>query len=301
MHSDVRTRAEAALYVVATPLGNLRDITLRALDVLASVAAVAAEDTRRTRQLLSHYQISIRLIALHEHNEGRAAQELIALLSDGKSVAYVTDAGTPGISDPGALLVSRVRAANLCVVPIPGPSAVTAALSVAGMSAQQFLFCGYLSPKAVRRREELRALSRLPYTLVFYEAPHRLSSAIGDMERCLGPERVIVIAREISKLFETFHRCTLGEASAWLEEDSNRTRGEFVLVIEGVRGGPADATEASQRALDVLLRELPLKQAVDLAAEITGVHRKGMYKRALELKGHDDRTAHPRATDRKTE
>ena len=273
---------------MATPLGNLRDITLRALDVLASVAAVAAEDTRRTRQLLSHYQISVRLIALHEHNEGRAAQHLIALLSEGKSVAYVTDAGTPGISDPGALLVSRVRAANLGVIPIPGPSAVTAALSVAGMSAQQFLFCGYLSSKAAHRREELRALSRLPYTLVFYEAPHRLSSTIGDMERCLGPERVIVIAREISKLFETFHRCRLGEVCAWLAADPNRTRGEFVLVVEGASGAGADAAAGSRRALDILLRELPLKQAVNLAAEITGAHRNAMYKRALELKGQDD-------------
>jgi len=286
---------------VATPLGNLRDITLRALDVLASVAAVAAEDTRRTRQLLSHYQISVQLIALHEHNEGRAAQELIALLSEGKPVAYVTDAGTPGISDPGALLVSRVRAANLRVIPIPGPSAVTAALSVAGMSAQQFLFCGYLSPKAARRREELGALSELPYTLVFYEAPHRLSSTVADMERCLGVERVIVIAREISKLFETFHRCTLGEARAWLAADPNRMRGEFVLVIQGASGACADAPDAPQRALDILLRELPLKQAVDLAAEITGAHRKAMYKRALELRGRDIEMAEPDAAQRKTE
>ena len=286
---------------MATPLGNLRDITLRALDVLASVAAVAAEDTRRTRQLLSHYQISARLIALHEHNEGRAAQELIALIGDGNSVAYVTDAGTPGISDPGALLVSRVRAADLRVIPIPGPSAVTAALSVAGMSAQQFLFCGYLSPKTVHRREELRALSQLPYTLVFYEAPHRLSSAIDDMEHCLGSGRVVVIAREISKLFETFHRCRLGEARAWLEADPNRTRGEFVLIVERASGGDVDALEVSQRALEVLLRELPLKQAVDLAAAITGAHRKAMYKRALELTARADRTAQPGATQGKTE
>src|SRR5262249_45369339 len=158
----------------------------------------------------------------HEHNEGRAAQELIELLSNGKPVAYVTDAGTPGISDPGVLLVSRVRAANLRVIPVPGPSAVTAALSAAGMSAQQFLFCGYVSAKAAARRDELMSLSRLPYTLVFYEAPHRLSSTVSDMERCLGSDRVIVIAREISKLFETFHRCTLSEAQAWLAGDPNR-------------------------------------------------------------------------------
>jgi len=286
---------------VATPLGNLRDITLRALDVLASVAAIAAEDTRRTRQLLSHYQISVQLIALHEHNEARAAQQLIALLSEGKSVAYVTDAGTPGISDPGTLLVSRVRDANLRVIPIPGPSAVTAALSVAGMSAQQFLFCGYPSSKAAHRREELRAVSQLPYTLVFYEAPHRLSSTVEDMEQCLGPARVIVIGREISKMFETFHRCTLAEARAWLAADPNRTRGEFVLVVQGASGAYVDAAETSQRALNVLLRELPLKQAVNLAAEITGANRKTMYRQALELKEQDDWATQSGATRRKSE
>jgi 16S rRNA (cytidine1402-2'-O)-methyltransferase len=286
---------------VATPLGNLRDITLRALDVLASVAAVAAEDTRRTRQLLSHYQISVRLIALHEHNEGRAAQELVALLSEGKPVAYVTDAGTPGISDPGALLVSRVRAADLRVIPVPGPSAVTAALSAAGMSAQQFLFYGFLSPKAARRREELIALSQLPYTLVFYEAPHRLASTFGDMERYLGPQRLIVIAREISKLFEAFHRCTLSEVQAWLAEDPNHARGEFVLVVQGAIGACADQSEPAQRALDVLLRELPLKQAVHLAAEISGTPRKAMYKRALELKRRGDWAEQPGTTRRKAE
>lgn len=284
MHSEASARVEAALYVVATPLGNLRDITLRALDVLGSVAAVAAEDTRHTRQLLSHYEIRVRLIPLHEHNERHAAQDIIRLLTEGEPVAYVTDAGTPGVSDPGALLVSRVRAAGLPVIPVPGPSAVTAALSAAGMSAQHFLFYGFLSSKAGARREELAALSALSHTLVFYEAPHRLPRTVDDMAQSFGPDRVVVIAREITKLFESFHRCPLGEARTWLEADPNRRRGEFVLIVEGAAANPEQPAMQTQRVLEILLRELPLKQAVHLAAEITGARRKALYERALRQK-----------------
>jgi 16S rRNA (cytidine1402-2'-O)-methyltransferase len=275
---------EAALYVVATPLGNLRDITLRALDVLQSVDAVAAEDTRLTRRLLSHYDIHAQLIALHEHNEEHAAAGVNRLLSEGKSVAYVTDAGTPAISDPGALLVSRVREAGLRVIPVPGPSAVTAALSAAGASARQFLFYGFLSSKAGARREALVGLSSLPYTLVFYEAPHRLVETLEDMLQALGPDRALVIAREITKMFESFHRCTLGAALAWLAEDPNRMRGEFVLIVEGAAAEPADSDTQAQRVLEILLRELPLKQAVQLATEITGGKKNALYAHALETK-----------------
>jgi 16S rRNA (cytidine1402-2'-O)-methyltransferase len=284
LHSEANARVEAALYVVATPLGNLRDITLRALDVLGSVEAVAAEDTRHTRRLLSHYEIRVRLIALHAHNEQHAAQDIIRLVTAGKPVAYVTDAGTPGISDPGALLVAHVRAAGLPVIPVPGASAVTAALSAAGMSAQQFVFYGFLSSKAGARREELAALSPLPHTLVFYEAPHRLSRTIDDMAQAFGPERVIIIAREITKVFESFHRCTLAEAQTWLAADSNRSRGEFVLIVEGAAPKPAQSGTQSQRVLEILLRELPLRQAVQLAAEITGTQKNTLYERALRLK-----------------
>jgi len=269
---------------VATPLGNLRDITLRALDVLGSVAAVAAEDTRHTRQLLSHYQIRARLIPLHQHNEQRIAQGIIRRLNEGEPVAYVTDAGTPGISDPGAVLVSEVRAADLPVIPIPGPSAVTAALSAAGIGAQHFLFYGFLSSKAGARRQELAALSALSYTLVFYEAPHRLPRTVDDMEQSFGPDRIIVISREITKLFESFHRCTLGEARSWLEADPDRGRGEFVLIVEGAVAVPTQSAMQSQRVLDVLLRELPVKQAVRLAAQITGARRNALYERALRQK-----------------
>ena len=278
---------EAALYVVATPLGNLGDITLRALDVLKSVDAVAAEDTRLTRQLLSHYDIRTHLISLHEHNEERSAAGVIRMLNEGQAVAYVTDAGTPAISDPGALLVSQVREAGLRVVPIPGPSAVTAALSAAGVGAAQFLFYGFLPSKAGARREALAGLAALPHALVFYEAPHRVLETLEDMVQVLGAERSIVIAREITKLFESFHRCALGEASAWLSADTNRLKGEFVLIVEGAALPRDQAVEEAERILRILLAELPLKQAVQLAAEITGAKRNALYDRALELKKAD--------------
>jgi len=272
----------AALYVVATPLGNLRDITLRALDVLASVDVVATEDTRHTQRLLAHYAIRARLIALHEHNEQRAAGNIVGLLSEGKPIAYVTDAGTPAISDPGARLVARVREAGLPVVPIPGPSAVTAALSAAGVSEPQFLFYGFPPSKAGARRAALSALSSLPYTLVFFEAPHRLLQTLEDMTHALGADRVIVIARELTKIFESFRRCKLGEARAWLAEDANRVRGEFVLIVQGAHEPAARCAGQAQRILEVLLGELPLKQAVRLAAAITGAKKNALYDRALE-------------------
>jgi 16S rRNA (cytidine1402-2'-O)-methyltransferase len=278
---------EAALYVVATPLGNLGDITLRALDVLKSVDAVAAEDTRLTRQLLSHYDIRTHLIPLHEHNEERSAAGIIRMLNEGQAVAYVTDAGTPAISDPGALLVSHVREAGLRVVPIPGPSALTAALSAAGVGAAQFLFYGFLPSKAGARRDALAGLAALPYALVFYEAPHRVLETLEDMVQVLGAERSLVIAREITKLFETFHRCALGEASAWLGEDANRLKGEFVLIVGGAALPRDQAVEEAERILRILLGELPLKQAVQLAAEITGAKRNTLYDRALALKKAD--------------
>ncbi len=283
MHSDARAQMKAALYVVATPLGNLRDITLRALDVLAAVDLVAAEDTRRTQQLLSHYTIHARLVALHEHNERQAAGNIIGLIADGKSVAYVTDAGTPAVSDPGAQVVTRVREAGLPVVPIPGPSALTAALSVAGLSAPQFLFYGFLPSKAGARRAALSGLSAFPHALVFFEAPHRLHQTLEDMTQAFGPDRVIVVAREITKVFESFQRCKLVQAQAWVTEDANRMRGEFVLVVEGNVAAPAEPA-AAQRTLEILLSELPLKQAVHLTAAITDTKKNVLYKRALDLK-----------------
>jgi 16S rRNA (cytidine1402-2'-O)-methyltransferase len=277
---------EAALYVVATPLGNLGDITLRALEVLKAVDTVAAEDTRLTRQLLSHYDIRTHLIALHEHNEERSAAGIIRMLNEGQAVAYVTDAGTPAISDPGALLVAQVREAGLRVIPIPGPSAVIAALSAAGIGAAQFLFYGFLPSKAGARREALASLAALPYALVFYEAPHRVLETLEALQM-LGAERDIVIAREITKLFESFHRCSLGEAASWLDADANRLKGEFVLIVEGATTTRDHQIEEADRVLRILLGELPLKQAVQLAAEITRAKRNALYDRALDLKGSE--------------
>ena len=274
----------ATLYVVATPIGNLRDISLRALDMLKSVDAVAAEDTRVTGRLLSHHGISRRLIAVHEHNEKRAIKQVLALLDAGKSLALTCDAGTPGVSDPGALLVAAVRAAGYPVAPVPGASAAIAALSAAGMAAPHFLFYGFLPARAGERRRELERLAALPYPLLFYEAPHRIVECVAALREALGAERHVVIARELTKLFETIHTCRLAEAVAWLEADADRKRGEFVLIVEGA-AEPAADTGAALRALQALLEELPLKQAVELAAKISGGRKNQLYKLALTLKG----------------
>jgi 16S rRNA (cytidine1402-2'-O)-methyltransferase len=278
----------AALYVVATPIGNLRDITLRALDVLKAVDVVAAEDTRVARQLLAHYGIGTRVMALHEHIEARVAAQVCALLAEGKAVALVSDAGTPAISDPGALLVRRAAEAGFRIVPVPGPSALTAAVSAAGSGCSQFLFYGFLPAQPGARRKALEQLAPLPWDLVFYEAPHRVRETVADLAALLGGERGMVVARELTKLFETIHRCTLAQAGPWLDADPNRLKGEFVLVVDGRREGPEDAAaEAGARALRILLDQLPLKQAVKLAAELTGAKRNALYQLALELKQND--------------
>ena len=275
---------EAALYVVATPIGNLRDITLRALDVLAAADVVAAEDTRNTAHLLTHHGISAnKLTAAHQHNERGAAEKIIALLQAGQSVAFVTDAGTPAVSDPGALLVQAVRAAGLRVIPIPGASAAIAALSAAGLSESCFLFYGFLPNKSAARRTVLQSLIGHPYTLVFYEAPHRIVECVADLCAVLGGERQIVLAREITKLFETIHTCTLHDAEAWLQSDSNQQRGEFVVLVSGAVLQTGLSVEALN-TLSLLLEELPLKQAVQLAAKISGAHRNELYQHALTLK-----------------
>jgi 16S rRNA (cytidine1402-2'-O)-methyltransferase len=276
---------ECALYVVATPIGNLRDISLRALDVLTSAEVVAAEDTRNTSHLLTHYGISAnRLFALHQHNERGAAEKVVALLQQGQSVALVTDAGTPAVSDPGAVLVEAVLAAGFRVIPIPGASAAIAALSASGLSAPHFLFYGFLPNKPTARRTALQALIEHPYTLVFYEAPHRILESVADLQTVLGDAREIVLARELSKLFESIHRCRLGEAMAWLNSDANNQRGEFVLLVSGAQARPDGLSSEAEQTLAVLLEELPLKQAVQLAVKISGANKNELYQRALELK-----------------
>ena len=273
------------LYVVATPIGNLGDITLRAIETLKVVDAIAAEDTRHTSGLLSHFGISKKLIAVHEHNEHQSAEKLLVQLKAGENIALVTDAGTPGISDPGAVVVDLVRKAGVKVVPIPGVSAVIAALSASGIVQNGFLFHGFLPASGAARRKALETLKTQTITLVFYEAPHRIIESIIDMANVLGAERRITFAREITKTFETIYSCDLGDAAAWLEADTNQQRGEFVLLIEGAAIKDAeDISEETVRVLKLLLGDLPLKQAVKLAAEITNEKKNDLYEFALSLK-----------------
>jgi 16S rRNA (cytidine1402-2'-O)-methyltransferase len=271
--------------VVATPIGNLQDITLRALEILKTVDLVAAEDTRHSAQLLSHFGIQTRLTALHEHNERSAGQKLVEQMMAGESVALISDAGTPAISDPGALLVSLARQAGIKVVPIPGANAAIAALSASGLLMPRFLFIGFLPAKSSHRKQVLESLRSVPVTLVFYEAPHRVLESVADLAEVLGGERSITFARELTKTFETIHSCRLDEALNWLEADPNQQRGEFVILVEGA---PAidehDIDHESQHTLEILLRELPLKQAVKLAAEISGAKKNALYELALTLK-----------------
>lgn len=272
------------MYVVATPLGNLQDITLRALAVLREVDMIAAEDTRHSQRLLDACGIKTRLLALHEHNEQRAATQLIERLEAGKHIALITDAGTPAVSDPGARAVAQVRAAGHPVVPVPGPSAVAAALSVAGFVAEAgFRFVGFLPAKQAARRAQIASLRDDAAVLVFYEAPHRVCECVADLAAELGAERELLVAREMTKLHEEIARMPLGDAAAWFAADSNRVRGEFVLAVAGAPKREGVHGEA-ERVLSLLLAELPLKTAAKLAAEITGASRNALYSRALELK-----------------
>lgn len=271
-----------ALYVVATPLGNLRDITLRALDTLAAVAVVAAEDTRTSATLLAAHGIRTRLIAAHDHNERAAAEQIIELLTSGQAVALITDAGTPAVSDPGARIVRAVHDAGLAVVPVPGPSAVICAISVAGFEGA-FQFCGFLPPKSTARRSALKRLKALPCTLVLYEAPHRIVELAHDLAAELEASRRVVLARELTKRFETVQVSTVASLQAWLEADPNRQRGEFVVIIEGAPAIDQDDAEID-RVLRLLLAVLPVKSAARTAAAITGAAKNALYGRALALK-----------------
>lgn len=276
---------KATLSIVATPLGNLGDITLRALEALRSADVIACEDTRHARRLLDHHGIRTQLLALHEHNERQATEKLIALLEAGKQVALISDAGTPAVSDPGARAVAAVRQAGFRVTPLPGPNAAIAALSAAGLEGP-FHFVGFLPAKVGARRTALESLKTIHATLVFYEAPHRIEETVADLVALLEAQREIVIARELTKLFEQIERMPLTAAPAWLAADENHRRGEFVLLVSAppppsVNGG-IDAE--SDRILKLLLTELPVKQAAKLAAAITGQPKNALYDRALTLK-----------------
>ena len=270
-----------ALYVVATPIGNLGDLTLRALDTLKRVARVAAEDTRVSGQLLAHFGIAKPLASIREHNEREAADKVVAWIAAGEAVAYVTDAGTPAVSDPGARLVAAVRDAGCTVVPIPGASAVIAALSAAGVNPGPWLFHGFLSPKAGAREAELKTLAALPAALVFYEAPHRIVETVAALAAVLGA-RTLTLARELTKRFEQIHTLPLAEAAAWIAADPNRVRGEFVVVVHPPENETSADDAEALRVLGILAAELPPTLAAKLAAKITGRTKAELYQMTLK-------------------
>jgi 16S rRNA (cytidine1402-2'-O)-methyltransferase len=280
---------KAILYVVATPIGNLGDLSTRAREVLAGVDCVAAEDTRHSGKLLKAYGINTPMLSLHEHNERDVVPRLLARLRDGEAVALVSDAGTPLISDPGYHLVKAAHAAGIRVVPIPGPSALLAALSAAGLPTDRFIFEGFLPAKSAARQQRLQALALEPRTLVFYESPHRLLECLQDMVSILGADRQACLARELTKLHETVLPMTLGELAGRVAGDTDQQRGESVLVVTGAAPVEmADETAEQIRVLTVLLEELSLKQAADLAARLTGGRRNELYRLALELQERRD-------------
>jgi 16S rRNA (cytidine1402-2'-O)-methyltransferase len=292
-HSDAGFAADGfrarpgSLYVVATPLGNLRDVTLRALDILASADVVACEDTRVTAKLLARYGIAARPSALHAHNEAQRAGGLVAHLAAGRSVALVSDAGTPAISDPGARLVRAAHEAGRPVVAVPGSSAVAAAVSVAGLRAESFLFAGFLPAQAKARRERLARLARVDAAVVLYEAPHRVRATLADMAEAFDGLRPLVVARELTKAFECVARMPLADAEAWVAGDANRSRGEFVLIVDVADEAPREAVvldETAERWLAALLAELPPARAARVVAAVTGVARDVVYARAMAIK-----------------
>jgi len=279
--------ASGTLYVVATPIGNLADLSPRARDVLASVQLVAAEDTRHTRQLLQAFGIATPLTSLHEHNEAEKSAGLVERLAQGDSVALVSDAGTPLISDPGFDLIAAARARGIAVVAVPGPCAAIAALSVAGLPTDRFTFEGFLPAKAAARRSQLQALTSEARTLVFYEAPHRLAEALEDMASVLGAERAATVSRELTKRFETTYHGTLAELAEAAQRDENMSRGELVIVVSGSSVTPRDAATRQPQTLDAeqllraLLDELSPAQAAKVAARVTGVKRSVLYDLAI--------------------
>ncbi len=269
------------LYLVATPIGNLADISARAIETLAQADLVACEDTRTTRPLLARHGIETRTLALHAHNERAAGAKLLDALRAGRSVAVVSDAGTPAVSDPGARLVEAAHREGIRVVPVPGPSAALTAWSASGFEADRFLFVGFLPSARKARREALEAL-KLDCPVVAYEAPHRILETIDDLAECLGGEREVVLARELTKKFEEVARMKLAAARAWILADPHRQQGEYVLVL-GPAPAPAAPDDAeAARVLGILLDALAPADAARLAARITGAPRAALYRRALE-------------------
>lgn len=275
--------AAGSLYVVATPIGNLDDISARALKLLREVSLIAAEDTRHSQRLMQHFGIATPLAACHEHNERDEGSRFITRLLAGDDVALISDAGTPLISDPGYHLVRQARAAGINVVPVPGACALVAALSAAGLPSDRFIFEGFLPAKAVGRRGRLESVKEEPRTLIFYEAPHRILECLQDMEAIFGGDRPALLARELTKTFETLKGLPLSELRQFVESDSNQQRGECVVLVAGWTAPEGDEAISSEsmRVLDLLLKEIPLKRAAALAAEITGERKNVLYQVAL--------------------
>jgi len=272
---------KGCLYIVATPIGNLEDITRRAVAVLGEVDAIAAEDTRHSRSLLQHLGLNTPLVALHEHNETAAAEKVVTRLRNGEAVALVSDAGTPLISDPGFILVREARRAGIPVIPVPGASSILAALSCSGLPTDRFIFEGFLPAKAGARRKRLNELAGEQRTQVYFEAPHRIEACLSAMCETFGAARQAVVARELTKTWETFLTGTLAELLEQVRADANQSRGEIVVVVAG-HEKQAQMDAEAQRLLDVLLEELPLKQASALAAKFTGLNKKQLYQAGLD-------------------
>ncbi len=273
----------ASLYIVATPIGNLSDLSARAIEVLQTVDVIAAEDTRHSGHLLQHYAISTPKISLHEHNEQQRSEVLLARLQQGESIALISDAGTPLISDPGYRLVSLAREHHIKVVPIPGCCALVAALSASGLASDRFSFEGFLPPKQGARKQALEALAAESRTMIFYESPRRLQATLSDMQLVFGADRAACLARELTKLHEIIMTKPLAELQAWVSNDSNQQRGECVILVEGCHQ-QQDADEAEvNRVLSLLLIDLPVKRAAAITAELLSVSKNKAYEQALKL------------------
>ncbi len=273
---------QGILYIVATPIGHLADITFRAVDILKTVDLIAAEDTRHSGKLLQHYHIKTPMFSLHEHNEHLKYPQLLKELQSGKSIALISDAGTPLISDPGYRLVHEAVSFNIQVVPIPGASAMITALCASGLASDHFTFEGFLPSKHVARIKALEELAQIAYTMIFYEAPHRMLSTLNDMLKVFGENRYVVIARELTKCFETIYGAPLAALICWLEENPEQQKGEFVILVEGCHN-KIMTSDSGFHVLEVLLSELSVKQAASLAAKLTGEKKNTLYQKALEI------------------
>jgi 16S rRNA (cytidine1402-2'-O)-methyltransferase len=277
--------SDAVFYVVATPIGNLGDLTPRAVDVLQSVALIAAEDTRHSGRLMAHFNIKTPMISVHDHNERQRLQTILDKLAAGDSIALISDAGTPLISDPGFIVVRGVREAGYKVVPVPGCCAVITAMCAAGLPTDRFIFEGFLPAKRSGRQQKLSMIEFETRTVIYYESTHRILDSLQDMIDVLGVDRYVVLARELTKTFETIHGDNLGALLSWIKQDANQQRGEFVVLIQGVELVEEEGVSVeSLKVLDVLLTELPVKQAATLAAKITGEKKNALYQEALSRK-----------------